>query len=276
MTDTARRPAVDRLLTALRGAVGEPPAAPFGSGDGHREPPADDRTAAIVLVTATALLLVFEYWGRPGFYVSSGLGGWVARVDQGRFADLADAAGYLWWGLSSMLWRVLVPLALGVWVLRMRPADLGYRLRGIARHLPPYGIAYLVMLPLLILVSGFESFGTYYPFYERAVEGGAGLWVYWAGYAMQFVGVEAFFRGYLTFGLAPRFGWLAVPIMTVPYTMIHFAKPMPEAISAIAAGLALGTLALRSRSWVPGVFLHVAVAITLDVLVMLRAGALPF
>jgi membrane protease YdiL (CAAX protease family) len=65
------------------------------------------------------------------------------------------------------------------------------------------------------------------------VEGGAGLWVYWAGYALQFVGVEAFFRGYLTFGLAPRFGWLAVPIMTVPYTMIHFAKPMPEAVALL-------------------------------------------
>ena len=234
----------------------------------------EDRTAAIVLLTATALLLVFEYWGRPGFYVSSGLRDWAAEVDGGRFAALADALGYVWWGLSSLVWRVLIPLAIGVWVLHLRPADLGYRLQGIARHLPAYGIAFVVMLPLLIWVSGFESFGTYYPFYERAVEGGAGLWVYWGGYALQFVGVEAFFRGYLTFGLAPRFGWLAVPIMTVPYTMIHFAKPMPEAVAAIGAGLVLGTLALRSRSWVPGVFLHVAVALTLDILVMARVGAI--
>ncbi len=234
----------------------------------------EDRTAAIVLATATALLLVFEYWGRPGFYLSSGLRDRVASMDGGRFADLADALGYVWWGLSSMLWRVLVPLGIGVWVLHLRPADLGYRLVGIGRHLPAYGIAYLVMLPLLVWVSGFQSFGTFYPFYERAVEGGAGLWVYWAGYALQFVGVEAFFRGYLTFGLAPRFGWLAVPIMTVPYTMIHFAKPMPEAVAAIGAGLLLGTMALRSRSWVPGVFLHVAVALTLDILVMARAGAI--
>ncbi|CAN5522913.1 hypothetical protein BH24ACT7_BH24ACT7_14150 [soil metagenome] len=94
------------------------------------------------------------------------------------------------------------------------------------------------------------------------------------GYSIQFVGVEAFFRGFMTFGLARRFGWLAVPIMTVPYTMIHFAKPMPEAVAAIVAGLGLGALALRSRSWVPGVFLHVAVALTMDVLVLARAGAM--
>lgn len=235
----------------------------------------EDRDAVVVLLGATTLLLVFEYWGRPGFYVSSGLETWVADVAGGRFADLAEAAGYLWWGLSSLVWRVLLPLGIGVWVLHRRPADLGYRLRGIAPHLPAYGIAFLVMLPLLVWVSGFESFGTYYPFYDRAAEGGVGLVVYWTGYALQFVGVEAFFRGYLTFGLEPRFGWLAVPVMTVPYTMIHFAKPMPEAVAAIAAGLVLGTLALRSRSWVPGVLLHVAVAITMDVLVMARSGGLP-
>lgn len=235
----------------------------------------EDRRAAQLLVAATALLLVFEYWGRPGFYVSSGVRQWVAGVDGGRFADLAEAIGYVWWGLSSLLWRVLVPLGVGVWLLRKRPVDLGYRLDGIARHLPVYGAVYLAMLPVLVWVSSFQSFADYYPFYPRAGEGGAGLWIYWGGYALQFVGVEAFFRGFLTFGLAARFGWLAVPMMTVPYTMIHFAKPMPEAVAAIVAGLGLGALALRSRSFVPGVFLHVAVALTMDVLVLARSGTLP-
>ncbi|MGI8822223.1 MAG: CPBP family glutamic-type intramembrane protease [Acidimicrobiia bacterium] len=234
----------------------------------------EDRQAATLLVTATVLLLLFEYWGRPGFYASSGVRQWVAEAGGGRFADLADAAAYLWWGLSSLLWRVLVPLGVGVWLLRLRPSELGYRVEGISRHLPVYGVVYLVMLPVLIWVSGFQSFGSYYPFYARAAQGGAGLWVYWVGYSIQFVGVEAFFRGFMTFGLARRFGWLAVPIMTVPYTMIHFAKPMPEAVAAIVAGLGLGALALRSRSWVPGVFLHVAVALTMDVLVLARAGAM--
>jgi len=63
-------------------------------------------------------------------------------------------------------------------------------------------------------------------------------------------------------------------MMTVPYTMIHFSKPMPEAFAAIVAGLVLGTMAVRSRSFVPGIFLHVAVAITMDLLVLGRLGAL--
>ncbi len=233
-----------------------------------------DREAFIVLLSSTILLLVFSYWGRPSFYTRSGLIGWVGELDGGSYADLADAAAYLWWGLSSLLWRVGIPLAIGVWILKWRPADLGFRLRGIASHLPAYGAMYLVMLPVLVWVSSFDSFLTFYPFYERAGEGGMGFWVYEIGYALQFVGVEAFFRGFMTFGLAPRFGLLAVPIMTVPYTMIHFAKPMPEATAAIVAGLVLGVMALRSKSFVPGVFLHVGVAITMDVLVLARTGGL--
>lgn len=234
----------------------------------------DDRDAVVVLLSSAVLLLLFSYWGRPSFYASSGIIDRVRSLDSPTLADLADAGAYVWWGLSSILLRVVAPLAIGVWVLKWRPSDLGYRLKGIGSHLWMYGLAYVVMLPVLVWVSGFDSFSTYYPFYERAAEGGLGFWVYEVGYAFQFVGVEAFFRGFMTFGLFPRFGYLAVPIMTIPYTMIHFVKPAPEAAGAIVAGLVLGYLALKSKSFVPGIFLHVGVAVTMDLLVLGRAGAL--
>jgi membrane protease YdiL (CAAX protease family) len=137
-----------------------------------------------------------------------------------------------------------------------------------------YGVMYLVMLPLLVWVSSFESFRTFYPFYDRAAEGGAGYWLYSVGYGLQFVGVEAFFRGFLTFGLLRKMGAVAIPVMTVPYVMIHFSKPMPEATAAIFAGLLLGYMAVKSKSFVPGILLHVAVALTMDLLVLGREGVL--
>jgi len=233
-----------------------------------------DRNALIVLLTSTVLLLVFFYWGRPGFYFTSGLGGWVADLARGSLEGHPGVGGYLWWGLTSMVLRVSIPLIVIVWLLRGRPGDYGFRVRGIATHLPVYGAMYLVMLPLLLWASSFDSFLGYYPFYKRAVEGGAAFWLYELGYGLQFVGVEAFFRGFMTFGLLPRFGALAVVVMTVPYTMIHFSKPMPEATAAIFAGLILGAMAVRSRSFVPGIFLHVAVAMTMDLLVIWRLGEL--
>ncbi|MCP3976734.1 MAG: CPBP family intramembrane metalloprotease [bacterium] len=233
-----------------------------------------DRDALIVLLTSTVLLLVFFYWGRPGFYFSSGLSGYVSDFASGSLEDFPGVGAYLWWGFTSMVLRFGVPLAIVIWVLRKSPGDFGFRIRGTAKHLPMYGAMYLVMLPVLIWVSGFESFLNYYPFYSRAVEGGAGFWLYEMGYGLQFAGVEAFFRGFMTFGLLPRFGALSVVMMTVPYTMIHFSKPMPEATAAIVAGLVLGTMAVKSRSFVPGILLHVSVAITMDLLVLSRLGVI--
>ncbi len=233
-----------------------------------------DRSAFIILLAGTLLLYVFHYWGRPDFYIRSGLIDWVARNVGGTLEEHPGVGAYLYWGLSSFVVRTLVPAGIILWLIGDSPRDYGFRLHGISRHLPIYGAMYLVMLPILIWVSSFDSFMTYYPFYDRAVEGGTAFWLYELGYGLQFVGIEAFFRGFLTFGLARRFGLLGIAIMTVPYTMIHFGKPAPEAFAAIIAGLALGYLALRSRSFVPGIFLHVSVAITMDMLVLWRLGAL--
>jgi membrane protease YdiL (CAAX protease family) len=233
-----------------------------------------DRDAFVVLMAGTLLLFVFHYWGRPQFYVSSGLIDWVAERLGGTLQSHPGVGAYLYWGGTSLVIRTLAPVAVIVWIIRESPRDYGYRIRGISKHFPVYIAMYLVMLPVLIWASSLESFLSYYPFYDRAAEGGAAFWLYELGYGLQFVGIEAFFRGFLTFGLAKRFGLLGIAIMTVPYVMIHFGKPAPEAFAAIIAGLALGYLALRSKSFVPGIFLHVGVAITMDLLVLWRLGAL--
>lgn len=236
--------------------------------------PDADREAVIVLLASTVLLLVFFYWGRPGFYARSGLIGWMGDTFGGPFAELPGVGGYLWWGATSLVLRTLVPLGIVVWLVGRSPADYGYRIRGIARHVPMYAAMYVAMLPVLVWASSLDSFQHTYPFYERAADGGAAYWLYTLGYGLQFVGVEAFFRGFMTFGLLRRFGTLAIPIMTVPYVMIHFTKPMPEATAAIFAGLILGYMAVKSRSFVPGIMLHVAVAVTMDLLVLWRDGSL--
>jgi membrane protease YdiL (CAAX protease family) len=61
-----------------------------------------------------------------------------------------------------------------------------------------------------------------------------------------------------------------VPVMVIPYVMIHFGKPMPETFAAIVAGTLLGYLALRSRSFLWGALLHWSVAITMDAFVIGR------
>ncbi len=233
-----------------------------------------DRETFIVIITGTLLLYVFHYWGRPDFFIRSGLIDWVSSNVGGPLYEHPGVGAYLYWGTMSLVLRTLIPAGIILWLIGDSPRNWGFRLKGTLPHFPAYGLMYVAMLPILVWVSSFDSFETYYPFYDRAAEGGSAFWLYELGYAFQFVGVEAFFRGFLTFGLARRFGLLGVAIMTIPYTMIHFGKPAPEAFAAIVAGLALGYLALKSKSFVPGVFLHVSVAITMDMLVLWRIGAL--
>ncbi len=236
-----------------------------------------DWQAAVVLLSSLILLVVHWHWGRPPAFAGSGLErSLVDWLGDGGAGEYAGTLPYLFWGAASVVIRIAVPLGLVVWVLRRRPADFGYRVDGIARHLPAYGLLFVAMLPLILVASALDSFQATYPFYDRAIEGGLQFWLYQGGYVLQFVALEAFFRGYMVFGLRDRFGApLAVLVMTVPYTMVHFGKPTLEVFAAIGAGLILGGLALRSRSWVPGVFLHVAVALTMDVTAIARkAGGL--
>ena len=58
--------------------------------------------------------------GRPGevgdacAYLCSAQAGFISgqnlQLDGGSYADLAEAGAYLWWGISSLLWRVALPL----------------------------------------------------------------------------------------------------------------------------------------------------------------------
>jgi hypothetical protein len=73
-------------------------------------------------------------------------------------------------------------------------------------------------------------------------------------------------------GLKKEVGFYAVFIMTIPYCMIHFGKPMGETFAAIFAGIALGTMSLKSRSIALGVFLHYSVAITMDFAALWQEG----
>src|SRR5690606_8307604 len=93
-------------------------------------------------------------------------------------------------------------------------------------------------------------------------------------YVAQFFALEFFFRGVMLFTLARRLGAQAIFVMTIPYTLIHFGKPLPETLGAIVTGIVFGTLALRTRSIFGGVIVHSAVGVSMDLFALLQKGEL--
>ena len=91
-------------------------------------------------------------------------------------------------------------------------------------------------------------------------------------YMLQFFAVEFFFRGFCLFRLERFAGLYAIPIMVIPYALIHIYKPFPEALGSIAGGLILGYLAIKTRSIWPGLFVHCGVALGMDTFALMRSG----
>jgi membrane protease YdiL (CAAX protease family) len=189
--------------------------------------------------------------------------------------DERSLAAQLWWAVGTFVCFLVLPALVVRLAFGERLADYGLKLRGACADAWVYAAMVVVMAPLVLTASASPEFQRTYPFY-RPPDGrpGPGFWCWEALYALQFVGLEFFFRGFLVHGLKHRFGAYAIPAMTVPYCMLHFTKPMPEAVGSIVAGLALGFLSLKNRSIVLGAAIHVTVALSMDLTALWRKGAL--
>jgi uncharacterized protein len=197
--------------------------------------------------------------------------------DGARGPDWGVLFPYLWWIAGTCFLWVAIPLI----VLRSSGepgSSVGLSMAPLKTSRNIYGLMYLAILPVLIWVSGEQSFTNIYPILRPKNAANWTWWVllsFWCLYAMQFFAVEFFFRGFIAFRLEKAFGSSAIAMSTVPYCMIHFHKPFPEAIGSIIGGFVLCWLALKTRSIWGGVFLHVAVALTLDVLALWRTNGFP-
>lgn len=226
---------------------------------------------AAVLVFAVVCLILPRYFGRPDILPTlPGVRAWLQH------APYPSLWPRLYWGAFKAINYLLLPMAFIRWVLREQIADFGFKVSRDRATWALYAGMLAVVLPLTFLASLDPTFGRTYPKYREAGETVTQL-LSWEGiYAFQFFALEFFFRGFLLFALARHLGSSAIFVAIVPYAMIHFSKPLPETLGSIIAGIALGTLALRTRSIYGGVLVHCAVAWSMDLFVLFHRGQLPW
>jgi membrane protease YdiL (CAAX protease family) len=220
-----------------------------------------------VALVFTALVMVWnEYLGDRDTFAR-----WFPDLSGHRDFELWS---YAWWTGSKLVGYALAPVlllrAIGVprSTLHVDPASL-------RRHLPTYALLYVIVVPCVVLASGTKAFQATYPFYKLAARSWRDLLLWEAMYAASFIALELFYRGFLLGMLRRSLGPYAIFVMIVPYCMIHFGKPAAESVGAIVAGIALGTLAMATRSIWGGVLIHIAIAWTMDLAALLRTVGLP-
>ena len=243
-----------------------------------------DSRPLVALVLVSTVLMFHEYYGnRPYFEYTlrPALLRWAeAHVSTENPDPLGlvrydELYGHGFWALTRVL-GYLLPIP--VWLLAYRKdslLDMGLRGRGFFAHWKLYGLFLAVVAGAMVIVARSPDFGTYYPFYKGASRSWWDLILWESMYFAQFFALELFFRGWLLGALKPRMGSAAIFVMAVPYCMIHFGKPYLEVGGAIVAGIALGSLAMKTKSIFQGFLLHITIALSMDLLALSHRGALP-
>jgi uncharacterized protein len=228
-----------------------------------------DWKMAVTLVAIALCLVLPSYFGRAS----------LPRKTEWAFAIYRDwphptLYPRLYWWLFKIVNYLIVPALVIKIVFKDRIRDYGFKLTRNKKVLGLYLLMFVVVMPFVFFVSDSPAFLAKYPKYPFAAQSYTQLAAWEAVYGAQFFMLEFFFRGFALFAMARYVGHVAIYIMVVPYCMIHFAKPLPETLGSIITGIALGTLALRTRSIYGGVIIHVAVAWSMDFFAMWHKGEL--
>lgn len=200
------------------------------------------------LVTVIVLLVTEYYMGNQNYSPPWGL----LRFTSVNFAGL-------------LIFPALVVLLLYGEKLR----DYGFRLPPIRSWIIPFSIVFIMILTTSTLQILDPAARAYYPTYKDALTSMQGFLLLEGCFFVILIGWEFLFRGFLLFSLNKDLGQFAIVIQMVPYALTHAGGPFLESFESIFVGLALGWLAYKTKSIWPCIFVHFAVSIIFDLLVIL-------
>lgn len=188
--------------------------------------------------------------------------------------------------IVNMIGLLFIPMMTVFLIFRADPASFGFAPSASRKIWVWAGVLFAGLFVLMLIAARWPSFQSYYPIFryfdEFKPSGGFALdyprvnpflaapWVMLyaeLSYGLYLFCWEFFYRGYLLFGLQKSLGSVAaVLLQAVAFGLMHYGKP--EMIPSFGAGIILGILALKAKSFVPGFVLHWAAAIGFDVLVV--------
>ena len=149
---------------------------------------------------------------------------------------------------DRFLLYLIIPLFITLFVFRENPREYGFSLGnwklGIAYTL----LGVLIMAPVIYFLGrGNTSMQT---FYARFLIG-----LPWTTF-LDLVGWEFFFRGWILFAYARKYGHDALWLQAVPFALVHIGKPEVETLSTIFGGFLFGWVAWRTKSFIYPFLIH--------------------
>ena len=237
----------------------------------------------LIVAVVTSLALIINHYLASQTSLTDGLQWFANLTDQSatpwfrwlRQSHWMVLLGHAWWAMWLLIGYVLLPMLAIRLLLRESPMEYGLRLNDVLHHWRYYAIFGAVMAGMAMLASFNSTFLNTYPFYHLAGRSWTDLLLWELVYVLQFFCIEFFYRGFLLRGLQSSLGIASIYVSSLIYLTIHLPKPFLECAGSLAFGLILCLLASLSRSIWGGVFVHVVLAVSMDLLSLFQRGQLP-
>ncbi len=225
----------------------------------------DRKTVAIFLSVAILQTISFYFTSRRFFRIN------LFEA----FQNYTDAylIEYLYWFIGDFFTFFI----LGVFIIKFgfkeKLKDFGLQPGEVKIGLTLSVVFLFVMIILVWIVSATPEFAEKYPHLTGAKSNWNILFIYETGMLLYMFAWEFIWRGFMLFGLEKKFGYYSVLIQMIPFVILHNGKPFLETFGAIFGGIALGMLALRTRSFYYCVIIHIGVMFSIDFISSLRFRA---
>lgn len=150
--------------------------------------------------------------------------------------------------LDRTILYLILPLLITILLFRQKPGEVGFQLGDWKAGLLLTLGSILLIAPVLWLVSRGDP--TMQEYYKPQLQG-----LPWNTF-LDLFGWEFFFRGWLLFGLARKFGPEAIWLQAVPFALAHIGKPEIETLSTIFGGFVFGWVGWRTKSFLYPFLIH--------------------
>ncbi|HEX9595349.1 MAG TPA: CPBP family intramembrane glutamic endopeptidase [Anaerolineales bacterium] len=151
--------------------------------------------------------------------------------------------------LDRVALYLLIPLLVIVLAFRKSPREFGFQWGDWRAGLALTAIVIALAAPVLWFVA--RSDPTMLQYYAKQWSAAAPVFTF-----LDLIGWEFFFRGFLLFGYARKFGSHALWLQAVPFALAHLSKPAVETYSTIFGGFLFGLVAWRTKSFVYPFLIH--------------------
>ena len=180
---------------------------------------------------------------------------------------------FIYWFVGDFFAFFIIGILIIKLLLKEKVSDYGLQIGDYKTGLKYSSLFLFVMIVLIWFVSASPAFAEKYPHLSDAKSNWNILLIYELGMLIYMFAWEFIWRGFTLFGLEKKFGYYSVLIQMIPFVILHNGKPFLETFGAIFGGIALGILALRTRSFYYCVLTHIGVMFSIDFISTLRYRA---